>query len=65
MPAGLHVILDVVPNHSSDLHPWFVESMKPEKNEYSDYYIWKNGKRLENGTIVPPNNWVINIEISE
>lgn len=37
---GLRVILDLVPGHTSFEHPWFKESMKPERNEYSDRYIW-------------------------
>lgn len=39
---GMHVILDLVPGHTSVNHKWFKESMKPEKNEYSDRYIWTN-----------------------
>ncbi|MBQ9124016.1 MAG: alpha-glucosidase C-terminal domain-containing protein [Lachnospiraceae bacterium] len=39
---GMHVLLDLVPGHTSVYHPWFLESMKPEKNEYSDRYIWTN-----------------------
>ena len=37
---GMHILLDLVPGHTSVEHPWFKESMKPEKNEYSDRYIW-------------------------
>lgn len=37
---GMRVILDLVPGHTSDLHPWFLESKKPERNRYSDRYIW-------------------------
>ncbi|MBQ7359494.1 MAG: glycosylase [Lachnospiraceae bacterium] len=37
---GMHVLLDLVPGHTSVYHPWFKESMKPERNEYSDRYIW-------------------------
>lgn len=36
----MHIILDLVPGHTSLSCPWFKESMKPEKNEYSDRYIW-------------------------
>ncbi|MBQ8515763.1 MAG: DUF3459 domain-containing protein [Ruminococcus sp.] len=39
---GLHVILDLVPGHTSIEHPWFRESMKAERNEYTDRYIWTN-----------------------
>ena len=37
---GIHIILDLVPGHTSWEHPWFKESMKAEKNEYTDRYIW-------------------------
>ena len=37
---GIRVLLDLVPGHTSDRHPWFIESAKEEKNEYSGRYIW-------------------------
>ncbi len=37
---GMHVLLDLVPGHTSWRHPWFVESMKAQKNEFTDRYIW-------------------------
>lgn len=37
---GMHILLDLVPGHTSVEHPWFKESMKPEKNPYTDRYIW-------------------------
>ncbi|MCR4625839.1 MAG: glycosylase [Lachnospiraceae bacterium] len=37
---GIHILLDLVPGHTSWDHPWFKESMKAEKNEYTDRYIW-------------------------
>ncbi len=37
---GIRILLDLVPGHTSVLHPWFIESCKPEPNQYSDYYIW-------------------------
>lgn len=49
---GMRLILDVVLNHTSDEHPWFLQSAQPEKNEFSDYYFWRKGK--DGG---PPNNW--------
>lgn len=39
---GMHVILDLVPGHTSDAHPWFKESCLPEHNELSERYIWSN-----------------------
>ena len=36
----MHVLLDLVPGHTSVEHPWFKESMKPEKNDYTDRYVW-------------------------
>jgi len=49
---GLKVIMDLVVNHTSDEHPWFIESRKGKDNPYSDYYIWRDSK---NGKL--PNNW--------
>ncbi|MGE5222987.1 MAG: glycoside hydrolase family 13 protein [Omnitrophica WOR_2 bacterium] len=49
---GLHVITDLVLNHTSDLHPWFQESRSSRDNPKSDWYIWREGRN--NG---PPNNW--------
>lgn len=37
---GMHVLLDLVPGHTSWEHPWFKESMKAERNEYTDRYVW-------------------------
>ena len=39
---GLRVLLDLVPGHTSIEHPWFKESLKPERNPYTDRYIWTN-----------------------
>lgn len=49
---GLKVIMDLVVNHTSDEHPWFIESKKSKDNPYSDYYIWRDAK---DGKL--PNNW--------
>ncbi|MEQ8155386.1 MAG: alpha-glucosidase [Clostridiaceae bacterium] len=48
----MKLVMDIVINHSSDEHPWFVESRKSKDNPYRDYYIWHPGK---DGN--PPNNW--------
>ena len=37
---GMHILLDLVPGHTSVEHPWFLESMKAEKNAYTDRYVW-------------------------
>lgn len=37
---GMHILLDLVPGHTSVEHPWFQESMKAEKNEFTDRYVW-------------------------
>jgi alpha-glucosidase len=50
---GLKVILDYVPNHTSDRHPWFVESRSSRQNPRRDWYIWHD-PRPDGG---PPNNW--------
>src|SRR5829696_1359296 len=51
---GLKVILDYVPNHTSDRHPWFLESRSSRTNQKRDWYIWRDGKR--DGS--PPTNWL-------
>lgn len=51
---GLHVIIDFVPNHTSDQHPWFVESRSFRANPKRDWYIWRD-PRPDGG---PPNNWL-------
>jgi alpha-glucosidase len=48
----IRVILDWVPNHSSDQHPWFLESRSSRDNPKRDWYIWRDGDPDS-----PPNNW--------
>ncbi|MGH3089638.1 MAG: alpha-amylase family glycosyl hydrolase [Rubrobacteraceae bacterium] len=50
----LKVILDYVPNHTSDEHEWFIESRSSRDNEKRDWYVWRDAK--EDGS--PPNNWL-------
>ncbi|MDB5695135.1 MAG: alpha-amylase, partial [Sphingomonas bacterium] len=52
--AGLKLLLDFVPNHSSDQHPWFVESRVSRDSPKRDWYIWRDP--APNGG--PPNNWI-------
>lgn len=51
----IKMILDLVLNHTSDKHPWFLESKKDQTNSKADWYVWKDGKG-KNGK-KPPNNW--------
>ena len=51
---GLKVLLDFVPNHTSDQHPWFVESRASRTSAKRDWYIWRDG--APGGG--PPNNWL-------
>jgi alpha-glucosidase len=53
---GLKLILDLVPNHSSDEHPWFVEARSSRDNPKRDWYIWRD-PAPDSG---PPNNWLSN-----
>lgn len=48
---GIRVLLDLVPGHTSLEHPWFKESMKPERNEYTDRYIWTDNIWERPGTM--------------
>ncbi|MDD4154720.1 MAG: alpha-glucosidase [Bacilli bacterium] len=50
---GIRIIMDLVVNHTSDEHRWFIESKKPD-SPYRDYYYWKEGKKNNKK---PPNNW--------
>ena len=49
----IRVIMDFVPNHTSDRHSWFIESSSSRTNPKRDWYIWRDGK----GPGQPPNNW--------
>ncbi|MCW7475426.1 glycoside hydrolase family 13 protein [Leptospira levettii] len=48
----MRVVLDMVMNHTSDKHPWFLESKSSTSNPKRDFYIWKKGTKK------PPNNWI-------
>lgn len=50
---GMKLIMDLVINHTSDEHEWFIESKSSKDNPYRDFYIWKEG--TDGG--LPPNNW--------
>jgi alpha-glucosidase len=50
---NIRVLMDMVLNHTSDKHPWFIESESSKTNPKRDWYVWENGK----GPGQPPNNW--------
>ncbi len=56
---GIKIVMDLVANHTSDEHAWFVASRSGKDSPYRDYYVWRDGKTPgaseEGGT--PPNNW--------
>ena len=54
---NMRILLDLVPNHTSDQHKWFKESSKnnDSNNPYRDYYVWYPSEDKTK----PPNNWVI------
>ncbi|MBG9578505.1 hypothetical protein ABE42_04540, partial [Bacillus thuringiensis] len=49
---NMKLMMDLVVNHTSDEHNWFIESRKSKDNKYRDYYIWRPGKEGKE-----PNNW--------
>ncbi|KAF1605355.1 UNVERIFIED_CONTAM: Neutral and basic amino acid transport protein rBAT, partial [Eudyptes pachyrhynchus] len=53
---GLKVIMDLIPNHTSDKHRWFQLS-RNRTGKYTDYYIWQDCTQAA-GLVTPPNNWV-------
>ena len=50
---GIKIIFDLVVNHTSDQHPWFVDSRSSRTAEKRDWYVWRDGKGTN-----PPNNWL-------
>jgi len=51
--SGLKILLDLVPNHTSDQHPWFLESRRSRHNPKRDWYLWRD----PGAAGMPPNNW--------
>lgn len=49
---GIKIVMDLVANHTSDEHAWFVESRSSRDSEKRDWYFWRDGRQGE-----PPNNW--------
>jgi alpha-glucosidase len=51
---GLKVIIDWVPNHTSDQHPWFIDAVSDRASDHRNWYVWRDG----GADGAPPNNWV-------
>src|SRR5881394_4009586 len=49
---GIRIIMDFVPNHTSEKHPWFIDSSSSKNSAHRDWYVWRDGKNSG-----PPNNW--------
>jgi glycosidase len=65
---GLKVIFDLVLNHTSDEHPWFIESRTSQDNPKADWYLWHDGRRGPlawlTGRRRPPNNWRATLDLT-
>ncbi|KAK8847717.1 hypothetical protein IAR55_005576 [Kwoniella newhampshirensis] len=54
----MKLVMDLVVNHTSDQHKWFIESRKSkDNNPYREFYIWRPAKWSSSGERLPPNNW--------
>jgi alpha-glucosidase len=51
---GIRILVDLVPNHTSDQHPWFQEARRSRDDPRRDWYVWRDGP----GHGRPPNNWI-------
>jgi alpha-glucosidase len=54
----IRIILDMVLNHTSDQHPWFIEAASSRESAHHDFYVWKDGKTDNAAKRQPPNNWI-------
>jgi alpha-glucosidase len=54
----IRIILDMVLNHTSEQHPWFLEASRSRTAPHHDFYVWSDGKGDASGKPLPPNNWV-------
>ncbi|KAL8702414.1 MAG: hypothetical protein Q9201_004415 [Fulgogasparrea decipioides] len=54
---GMKLMMDLVVNHTSEQHAWFLESRSSRTNPKRSWYIWKDPKRYQDGKPQPPNNW--------
>ncbi len=61
---GLRVLFDLVLNHTSDQHPWFLESRSSRTNPKADWYVWADGRTGPGGRRRPPNNWRSELQVT-
>jgi alpha-glucosidase len=54
----IRIIIDMVLNHTSDQHPWFLEAASSRDAPRHDFYVWSGGRSDASGRRLPPNNWV-------
>lgn len=54
---NIRIVMDLVLNHTSSKHQWFVESSASKDNPKRNWYVWNSGKKGKDGKPVPPNNW--------
>ena len=57
----MKIVQEVVPNHTSRRHPWFQQSHQSTVGNFTDFYIWDDGRRVTNTTRAPPSNWVTSL----
>jgi alpha-glucosidase len=55
---GIRVLIDLVLNHTSEQHPWFVEAARSRDSAWHDFYLWSDGRTGPDGKRLAPNNWV-------
>lgn len=56
---AIKIMVDLVPNHTSNEHTWFHQSRQSKENDYADWYIWRDPKGHDkHGKPIPPNNWL-------
>lgn len=55
--VGIKIIMDFIPNHTSDEHEWFKKSVD-KIDPYTDYYVWRDGDIIDDNLRFEPNNWV-------
>jgi alpha-glucosidase len=56
---NIRIIMDMVMNHTSDQHKWFIESKSSKMNPKRDWFVWRDGKGVDaKGKPIPPNNWI-------